>query len=289
VNNKYKYIVRHSGAIERMWMKLNNMLVYAFTRTVTCGEDDFTDEQHQIVSVILDGLCSSFATDSAQCAEIDPTTITCNTFEQDYIKLILRIIKDIGDKMNGNSSFDDLRDKLNIIKRLIECATTDYLEVGGGSEVHSSAGSIAVIKVGELTDEYKAELTHVSSSTTRRNLATLNEMCSVQFDTVADNLRGRTDLVVKIEYDQSCSENNKVCDMEEMLTTSPKCCKISVESSSIDFSGAIKVQKREVTSDQNGQATLALPTDSCPSNSECIYFDEAEKCWSKSGLSMQGD
>jgi hypothetical protein len=288
IGNKFKYIVKHSGILEKLWMKLNNMLIYAFTRTVTCGEGSFTDDQYQIVTIILDGLCNSFAEDNSLCSEIDPSTITCNVFDEDYVNLILRIIKDIQDKMAVNTKFTDLEAKMDVVKRLIECSSTNYITDGNGNEVHSTSGSIAVIKVGTLTQNYKAQLAH-SSSSNRRNLATASNICSVQFDQIPTNLQSEGNLVIKMEYDTSCASNNKVCGSADILTTTPKCCKISVVSASTDFSGATKIVRKDVTSNENGSASLVVPSSSCTSDSKCIYLDETNKCWSTTGVTTNSN
>lgn len=56
IQTKSKYIDRYSGALKRLWKQLNNKLIFAFVRIITCGSEPFVDERYDIVDVILDGL-----------------------------------------------------------------------------------------------------------------------------------------------------------------------------------------------------------------------------------------
>ena len=176
------------------------------------------------------------------------TTVTCHAFSEEYIKSILKIVKKIEDKMLDNPTFDGLLNKLDIVFELIECSSTDYLTDGSGTEVHADSSSVAIIKVGNLDSSWSGQVSHTTSAR-RRNLAT-SDVCGIMFNAVPTNLASKSNLVMKIQYDQTCATQKTMCDSNYSQTANPKCCQLTVQSKTTDYSGAINMKTESVTSDQ---------------------------------------
>jgi len=188
--------------------------------------------------------------------------------------------------MPENDLFSDLYDKLDIAVSLIECASTDSIDEDSGTEVHSNGKSVAIIRLKKLVENYQTQITHSNTTdASRRFLTETSNSCSVKFDKVPENLKNRENLVIKVEYDKDCVGHKKVmCDTTLDVNENPGCCKVNVETTTRDYSGAIKVDKVEVAASQNGKATLNVPKKTCSSNTKCMYYDETKNCWDTKGV-----
>lgn len=190
--------------------------------------------------------------------------------------------------MLDNPTFDGLLNKLDIVFELIECSSTDYLTDGSGTEVHADSSSVAIIKVGNLDSSWSGQVSHTTSAR-RRNLAT-SDVCGIMFNAVPTNLASKSNLVMKIQYDQTCSTQKTMCDSNYSQTANPKCCQLTVQSKTTDYSGAISMKTESVTSDQNGEAKLQMPSPgTCNADTKCMYYDETNKCWTLDNVSIAAD
>ena len=283
---KFDKVQRAPAPLKKIWRQIVNRLVYSFAVVVTCGDQPFEDKDLPVVDAILDGICYAFADDKAICKEENIETVTCHSFDQSFVRSILRIINNIEYKMSENEIFWDLYDKLDVAVSLIECASTDFIEEDSGTEVHSEGKSVAIVRLKKLVENYQTQVTHSNTAdTSRRALATASNSCSVKFDKVPDNLKDKEGLVIKVEYDKDCVGHKKeMCDATLALKENPGCCKINVETTTRDYSGAIKVNKVEVATSQNGKATLNVPKNTCSSSTQCMFYDETKNCWDTKGV-----
>ena len=293
ISNKQDLIDQYSDQPQQLWKDLTNKLVYSLTKVVTCGDVSLDSSMHQIVGVILNGICQTFAADDSVCTSTDAnlSDISWYSFDSNFINLMLKIVNNIQSKIISNTNFSDLLDLLDIVQTLIEWASTNVISTGSGTEVHSTESSIAILKVQKIDTNFKASIKQ--SSTTRMNrryLSSTSNQCALSFDKIASNLSSKQNLIVKVQLSNSWSQYTaKAWTGSVALTSSPPCCEYVIQSSLTSFNGATSVQTIEVTSDQNGIAALTVPMTTCSSSSVCAYYDKANSWWSTNGVTTQND
>mmetsp|Transcript_42745 Transcript_42745/g.50089 ORF Transcript_42745/g.50089 Transcript_42745/m.50089 type:complete len:126 (-) Transcript_42745:1300-1677(-) len=125
--------------------------------------------------------------------------------------------------MLQNAAFADLKTRVEIVKSLLECSSTDLISSDSGTEVHSDSSSVVIMKVKKLTKDFTALVKHSGSANAGRLLADAQNSCSVAFDKVAANLADKSDLIIKVGYNKECNAVKSVaCDGSVELNSTPK-------------------------------------------------------------------
>lgn len=265
ITRKWSQIPTLKGMYQKLWKKLTNMLLYSLIRTMTCSTETFSVDVHDVVEVILGGICETLASNSSICSDIPSNTdnVGCNSFESKYIEKIMKVVISFAIRMNNNTAYDDLQDLLSLVKQLLKCTSTSTLFNGGYSEVSSDEGdTVALFKIDTLSEDWSGFASGGNQTTLRRRLATSNNECSLEFNAIPDNLKGVDNLLVSIEYNTDCSSyGSQLCTSDSNVQGEIKCCHFTISSISRDMSGSTSIRKISIDSSQNGQAKLGLPFD----------------------------
>ena len=291
ISNKQDLIDQYSDQLQKLWKDLTNKLIYSMTKIVTWGDSPLNDSLHDIVRIILNGFCQTFAADDSIWRSGNPNLddLTWFSFSADFTNLILKVVNNIEAKMLASDNYSDLLDILDIVQSLIEWASTDMISSGSGTEVHSADSSIAILKVKKLDSTFKAEVKYSSSVRRNRRFLATSNTCGVGFDKIASSLSGKENLILKVQLNKKCTQyTSKACDGSVDLTETPSWCEIVIQTSLKDFSGRTSVQVIDVTSDQNGLASLSIPLNTCTTTTKWAYYDKTKSCWATDGVSSSG-
>ena len=286
IQSKQDLMDNYSGQFKKLWKDLINKLVYSLTKMITCGDAPFSKSQHNVVKIILNGICKTFASDDSVCKSPDDNvdSLSWASFDSGFINKILVIVNNIEAKIVDNDNFSDLLSLLDLVQDLIEWASTDAISGGSGTEVHSNESSTAILKVKKLDINFKATIKYIPPSN-KRNLGNIQNMWSLSFEQIPQFLSSQSNIIVKIQYNQKWNYiSTKVCDGSTNLLSILPWCNIILQSSLKDYSGSTMVNTIEITSEQGGLALLTIPTDNWISGLKWAYYDTTKSCWDIQGL-----
>ena len=291
IQRKWDQLNTFEGDYQKMWKKFSNMLIYSLIRTITCTNETFADNIFDAVETILHRICESLAKEPSICTAEEIETISCNTFGPRYINKILKILINFRQRMTSNPTYDTLQTVLDHAGRLVQCSFSSNLNSDSATEVSSDDGNIiAFFRISQLNEVWSGHVTEKTNTTLRRALENAKNAWGIVFDRLPDSIANQSNLLLTIRYNNNCSNyNTSICNSQDTISYTPKCCEISVGPMYMDSSGSINVRELQIDSSQNGQGTLILPIDSCNENVRCAYYDENNQCWSYDGLTSSDD